>query len=63
MPVYKKQDVNDKINYQPISLLPIISKAFEKVLYSQLETVVNKIFWQKWYGFRKGHSQQNFNGP
>ena len=24
--VYKKQDVNDKINYQPISLLPIISK-------------------------------------
>ena len=44
MPVCKKQDVNDKINYQPISLLPIISKAFEKVLYSQLETVVNKIF-------------------
>ena len=44
MPVYKKQDVNDKINYQPIGLLPIISKAFEKVLYSQLETVVNKIF-------------------
>ena len=47
IPVYKKQDVNDKTNYRPISLLPIISKIFEKVLYSQLETVANKIFFTK----------------
>ena len=36
MSVYKKQDVSDKTNYQPISLLPIISQIFEKTPYSQL---------------------------
>ena len=59
IPVYKKEDVNDKINYQPISLLPIISKIFEKFLYLQLETVANKIFSPKLCEFRKGHSLQN----
>ena len=32
---------------------------FEKVLYSQLEIVVNKIFSPKRCGFRKRHSSQN----
>ena len=43
MPVSKKPDVGNKTNYQPISLLPII----EKLLYSQLETIANKIFFTK----------------
>ena len=55
VPVYKKQSVNDKTNYRPISLLPIISKLFEKVPYGQLETVANEIFC----GPKKGHSSQN----
>ena len=33
IPVYKKQAVDDKIDYRPISLLPIYSKIIEKVLY------------------------------
>ena len=33
IPVYEKQDVNDKTSYQSISLLPIILKIFGKVLY------------------------------
>ena len=45
--VYKKQDVSDIKTDSPIGLLPIISKIFEKVLYSQLETVANKIFSPK----------------
>ena len=32
IPVYEKQDVNDKTSYQSISLLPIILKVFGKVL-------------------------------
>ena len=59
IPVYKKQDVSDKANYRPINLLPIISKIFEMVLYSQLETVANKTFSPKLCGFRKRHSSQN----
>ena len=59
IPVYKKHDQNNKTNYWPISLLPIISKTFEKVLYSQLRTVANKIFPQKLCGFRKGQNSQN----
>ena len=30
VPVFKKEDPNDKTNYRPISLLPLISKIFEK---------------------------------
>ena len=55
----KKQDENDKADYRPISLLPIISKILEKALYSQLETVANKTFSPKLCGFRKGHFLQN----
>ena len=33
VPVFKKKDQNDKTNYISISLLPLISKLFEKVLY------------------------------
>ena len=56
VPGYKKQDVKDKSNYRLISFLPIISKLFEKVLYEQLETVANEIFFQKLHGLRKAHS-------
>ena len=50
VPVFKKEDPNDKTNYRPISLLPLISKIFEKVY---------KILSPKLCGFRKGHSTQH----
>ena len=49
--VYKNQDAN-----YLTKLLPIILKVLEKVPYSQLETVVNKIFSPKLCEFRKEHS-------
>ena len=38
IPVFKiKKHPNNKANYRPISLLSIISKIFERVLFEQIE--------------------------
>ena len=42
IPVYKKKDPLDKQNYRPISILPFISKLFEKAINSRLSTH----FWE-----------------
>ena len=35
-PIFKDGDRTDKSNYRPISVLPVISKLFEKLLFNQL---------------------------
>ena len=35
-PVFKKDDPLDKKNYRPVSIIPLLSKVFEKVIYKQL---------------------------
>ena len=35
-PVFKKLDPSDKANYRPVSILPSVSKVFEKIMYDQL---------------------------
>ena len=35
-PVFKKEDRLDKSNYRPVSILPLLSKVYEKVIYNQL---------------------------
>ena len=37
-PVCKKHDMNDKQNYRPVSTLSNLSKVFEKLIYSQINT-------------------------
>ena len=58
-PVHKKDDPTDKTNFQPISVLPLLSKVFERVIYNQLgkymDTFLNKLLC----GFRKAHSTQH----
>jgi len=60
LPFYKKG--NDKLfeNYRPVSILPSLSKVFEKVIYAQLYDYFsrNRIFFPSQYGFRKNHSTE-----
>ncbi len=53
-PIYKKDDETNFSNYQPISLLPAISKLFEKVIFSQTYNFFyrEKLFSGNQYGFR-----------
>nr|CAI5847843.1 unnamed protein product [Callosobruchus analis] len=56
IPVFKKGNMHHVDNYRPISLLPVISKIFEKCLALRIvhyfET--NQLFSQHQFGFRKG---------
>ena len=53
-PVYKKGSRNEKGNYEPIIILPVMSKIFERVIHSQLSEFFNDIFSEKQCGYRKG---------
>ena len=47
-------------NYRPVSLLPSISKVFEKILFNQLYEYFqdSKLFYPSQYGFWEGHSTE-----
>ena len=58
VPVHKKEEKNLLRNYRPISLLPIFSKIFERVIYNCLFNyfVTNKLFTPAQSGFLPGDS-------
>ena len=58
-PVYKKDDPTDKVNYRPVSVLPLLSKIFEKVIYNQLQGYLDLFLNKLLCGFRKAHSTQH----
>ena len=58
-PVFKQGSRNLKDNYRPISILPIISKLFEKLLCKQLSSFFDNIFLKFQCGFRKGFNAQH----
>ena len=59
MPVHKKKDPADKTNYRPVSILPLLSKVLEKVMYIQLCHYMENFLNQLLCGFRKVHSTQH----
>jgi len=58
IPIHKKDNQSIFGNYRPISILPSISKIFEKVMHHQIDTYfrINDLFFQSQHGFRKHHS-------
>ena len=58
IPVFKCDDKSIINNYRLISVLPIFSKVFEKLMYNRIFSFVDKfkILCDNQYGFRKQHS-------
>ena len=47
---------NEVKSYRPISLLPVISKIFEKILLKRLKSVIENLIPDHQFGFRSKHS-------
>ena len=60
IPIFKKGDSSLLVNYWPISLLPTISKVFERVIHDQMYEYFNNfnLLAEQQYGFRKKHSTE-----
>ena len=43
-------------NYRPVSLIPIVSKLFERKMYDQIIVYINEFLSPYLFGYRKGHS-------
>ena len=59
IPIFKRDDSFEKANYRPISLLPSLSKVYEKLIYQQLnaffENKLSPLLWD----FRSRYSTQH----
>ena len=57
-PAHKKNETTNKENYRPVSILPTISKIFERNMYDQIYVYMNSHLSNYLCGFRKGYSAQ-----
>ena len=58
-PAYKKGKKYIKENYRPVSILPNLSKIFEKHIFKQMSHFFENILSKYQCGFRKGFSTQH----
>ena len=58
-PVFKKKSRIDKENYRPVSILPVISKIFERLSFKQLIMFFGPVLTKYQCVFRKRHSAQH----
>ena len=58
-PLFKKGDSSLLANYRPISLLPTMSKIFERMIHNQMYKYFNNnLLAEQQYGFGKLHSTE-----
>jgi hypothetical protein len=60
LPIYKKGDCRKFENYRPVSVLPSVSKVFERVIHNQLYSYfdTSNLLYNSQYGFRCQHSTE-----
>ena len=59
VPVHKNKSKLSKENYRPISILPNISKVYERCLYDQMSNYFDNIFSKYQCGFLKDYSAKH----
>ena len=59
IPIFKNKDHSNKENYRPISILPNLSKVYERCIYDQIYEYFDKILSSRQCGFRKGYNAQD----
>ena len=57
--MHKKKSKFSKENYRPISILPSISKVYERCLYDQMTNFFEDVLSKYQCGFRKGYNVQH----
>jgi len=57
-PIYKKGSKDIIANYRPVSVLPVFSKIYERLVYNRIMKFIEKhnILHKHQFGFRKNHS-------
>ena len=58
IPIHKKEEKTLAKNYRPVSLIPIVSKVFEKQMYGEIMNYIEKFLSPYLFGFRKYHSTE-----
>ena len=58
-PIYKKVDPFDKKNYRLVSILPLLSKVYERVIYEQASSYFEPFFSDILCGYRKEPGRQH----
>ena len=58
VPIYKSKDRLSCTNYRPVSLLSVVSKVLERIIYKRLyhHLLMNDLLYNSQYGFRNKHS-------
>ena len=57
-PILKKEDPSRAKNYKSVSVLPSVSKVFERILHRQVSSYVDQFLPTFMWGYRKGFSLQ-----
>ena len=58
IPVFKKGDKECKNNGRPVSVLPNVSKIFERIIFRQISNYIESFLSKYQCGFRKGYNTQ-----
>ena len=57
-PIHKKNETTSMKNYRPVSLIPIVSKLFERDMYKQIISYIDKFLSSYLFGYRKGYNTE-----